>query len=226
MHKVLIVEDDAVSAELARSVLEKNGYKVSVTATAEDALKRVSSSPPDVVILDLQLPGMSGMRFCKIVKEDAKTASLPIIMLTTQNRESQKVEGLDTGADDYITKPYSPKELIARVAALLRRVERQGAPRSVLQAGKLELDLEAHKVTLNGKPLTLRPKEYDLLALFLKSKGRLLLYNFIAEAVWGDDRIATRQDIKFWISQLRDKLGPMGTRIETVINQGYRFSED
>lgn len=211
---------------MALNLLEKSGYKASVAKTAEEALSKLEKALPDLLLLDLQLPGMSGMRLCPLIKENSRTAALPIIMLTTQSAPSRKVEGLTTGADDYVTKPYSPKELLARMTALLRRVEGPGVPCTVLQAGKLKIDIEAHQVTLAGKPLELRPKEYDLLMLFMKSKGRLLLYSFILESIWGDERLATRQDIKFWISQLRDKLGPMGTRIETVINQGYRFSVD
>lgn len=223
-HSILIVEDDAESAKFLKDLLTAAGYRAGAAGDAEAALHKIRLSPPDLVILDVGLPGLSGLRLCGLLKEDPRTAGLPIIMLTSKSRESDKVEGLKTGADDYVTKPFSSKEMLARVEALLRRVQRQGVPTDVLAGGAVQVDVAAHQVAVRGKPVALRPKEYELLVLLLRAKGRVLTYDYLAEAVWGDNRIATSKDVMWWIHQLREKLGTEGARIETITGQGYRFS--
>lgn len=226
MPSILIIEDEAATAAALKDLLTHNGYQVSVTPHAEGALQKISASPPDLLILDIGLPGLSGMRLCEILKGDPRTAVLPIIMLTSKSREAEKVEGLKAGADDYVVKPFSAKELIARIEALLRRVERQGLPARVLEAGAIRVDLDAHEVTVKGKSVSLRPKEYALLVLFLGKKNRVLTYSFLAEAVWGDDRIATAKDVMWWVHQLRETLGSLGSRIETITGSGYKFIDE
>ncbi|MBI4348445.1 MAG: response regulator transcription factor [Elusimicrobia bacterium] len=223
-YRIMVVDDELDSSTLLKDILKGEGHRVSSATSAEEALHKLQSELPDILILDLGLPGMSGLRLCELLKRDPRTVALPVLMLTSRRQEAFKVEGLQVGADDYVTKPFSAKELLARIEAILRRVQRQGAPAQVLEAEGIRMDLDAHEVTLRGRKLALRPKEFELLRLFLEKQGRLLTYSFLTEAVWGDERIATRQDVKWWVHQLREKLGALGARIETVPLQGYRFA--
>jgi len=222
---VLVIEDDEGTASFLRVLLEKNGYKALVKESAEEGLNVIRQQLPDLLISDLHLPGLSGIKLCEILKGDSRTASLPIILLTVSGREADKVRGLKIGADDYVTKPFFANELIARVEALLRRVRNAGVPAQCLRIKDLAVDLERREATLKGKPLTLRHKEYDILVLLLEKQGRVLTKEFLTNALWKDESIVTSNTLNTHIKNLRQKLGSYQSLIETVIGEGYKLND-
>lgn len=225
---ILVVEDEKNILELLKYNLEQEGFQVQTSNRGDLGLEQARKSKPDLILLDLMLPGLEGMEVCKILKQNEKTAAIPIIMLTAKSQEADKVVGLELGADDYVTKPFSPRELTARVKAVLRRGrEKQPADR-VLKAGTLEVDLSKHVVSLKSKTLEFTSKEYDLLTALMEAGGRVLTREKLLEQVWGYDgslNIETRT-IDMHIGQLRKKLKNEGERILTVKNVGYRFEMD
>lgn len=223
--QILVIDDDRENASFIKVLLSGQGYRVYTASTAERALEMVRENPPDLLISDVQLPGLPGTRLCELLKSQPQTATLPVILLTVMGTESDKVRGLKIGADDYLTKPFSAAELSARVEALLRRVRHAGQTTQLLSLGNLEVDLDRHEVRLRGKPVSLRRKEYDLLVLFLQKKGRVLTKNFLTEALWRDESIVTRNTLNVHIKNLRRKLGPYKNLIETVIGEGYKLRE-
>lgn len=225
MERVLIVEDDKKTAELIAEVLKSGGYHVARLAEAGDALEWLKTNQVELVISDIGLPGLNGIQFCRLLKENPATATLPILLLTARKNEAQKVEGLKTGADDYVTKPFSVKELLARVEALLRRSRHQGQLERRLASGDVAVDLDRGETSVGGELVSLLPKEFALLTRFLRSPGRILTFNFLADEVWGLDAVATRETIKVTVHRLRSKLGKAGGRIEAVQGQGYKWAE-
>jgi len=223
-NKVLVVDDDAGVRDLVTQILKKAGFNVKSVESAEKGLEELRMTLYDLVILDLNLPGLSGMKACEIIKSDPSTAHLPIIMLTAQDNERSKVQGLQIGADDYVTKPPSPNEFIARVNALLRRVKNAGVPEKIFEAENLKVDLDRHEVFVQGKPITLRPKEFQLLSLFLEKKGRVLTRSFLFEALWGEG-VVTEHTLEVHINHLREKLGPISSYLQTIPGVGYKFQE-
>lgn len=221
---ILIIEDEKNILELLKYNLEQEGYSVQTATRGDQGLELVRKTKPELLILDLMLPGMDGIEICKLLKQSEKTSSIPIIMLTAKSQESDKVVGLELGADDYVTKPFSPRELAARVKAVLRRGKEKG-PEEFLKVGTLEMDAAKHIVSLKSKALDLTSKEYDLLKALIEAKGRVLSRDHLLEKVWGYDgslNIETRT-IDMHIGQLRKKLKNEGERIITVKNVGYRF---
>src|SRR3989338_4462297 len=214
--KILVIEDDIANATVIKGGLALKGYKVTVAPSAEDALKILQNSLPNLIVLDINLRGLSGIQLCEILKKNPRTAPIPIIMLTVENRESQKVGALELGADDYMTKPFSEKELAARVKALIRRASGDGKTQRMLSTEGLEVNLDTRTAVLTGKRLELSQIEFDLLSLFLDKKEIVHSYAGLAEIVWGDDRLATSHTIAVAISRLRDKLGRLGRKIESV----------
>jgi DNA-binding response OmpR family regulator len=223
-EKILVVDDDAGLRDLAVQILKKAGFSVDDAESAEEALQELRHTIFDLIILDLQLPGISGIKACEIIKQDPQTARIPIIMLTSNASEKSKVQGLETGADDYIVKPPSPAELVARVNALLRRVKYQGLPDKILKVGEIELNKDTHEVTVKGKPVSLRPMEFDILALLLEKKGRVLSRSFLFQTLWAD-QVVTEHTLEVHINHLRDKLGAFASNIQTVSGVGYKFQE-
>lgn len=225
---ILVIEDEKNILELLKYNLEQESFQVQTSNRGDLGLEQARKIKPDLILLDLMLPGLDGMEVCKILKQNEKTASIPIIMLTAKSQEADKVVGLELGADDYVTKPFSPRELTARVKAVLRRGrEKQPADR-VLKAGTLEVDLSKHVVSLKSKTLEFTSKEYDLLTALMEAGGRVLTREKLLEQVWGYDgslNIETRT-IDMHIGQLRKKLKNEGERILTVKNVGYRFEMD
>jgi DNA-binding response OmpR family regulator len=221
---VLVVEDEPDIRALVVHHLTREGYRCRVAASGPEALQCVHAAVPELVILDLMLPGMDGLDVCRRLRGDPATATVPIIMLTAKADEVDRVVGLEIGADDYMTKPFSPKELVARVRAVLRRV-RPGDDARPLVAGRLTLDVRRHQVTIDGTPVTLTPKEFDLLHALLESAGRVLTREFLLNRVWGyarADEIESRT-VDVHVRRLRAKLGDEGRRIGTVKTVGYRF---
>jgi phosphate regulon transcriptional regulator PhoB len=225
--RVLIVEDEPDIRELLAFHLERDGYQVTRATTGGEALRQVRVTPPDLVILDLLLPEMDGLEVCRRLRADAGTAGLPVIMLTAKGDEVDRVVGLEIGADDYIVKPFSPKELLARVRAVLRRA-RAPASSAPLAVGEIVLDGATHQATVAGQPLALTPKEFDLLRALLEARGRVLSREFLLDRVWGYARAGEIESrtVDVHVRRLRAKLGAEGERILTVKNVGYRLDPD
>ena len=221
---ILIVEDEKNILELVKYNLEKEGYHVLTAIRGDLGLELARKNKPSLLILDLMLPELDGLEVCKILKNNEKTAGIPIIMLTAKSQESDKVVGLELGADDYVSKPFSPRELVARVKAVLRR-GREKPKEKILRAGTLEMDISKHIVLLKGKPVELTAKEYDLLQTLLEADGRVLSRDFLLERVWGyhDSVNIETRTVDMHIGQLRKKLKTEGEQIVTIKNVGYRF---
>jgi len=224
-EKILIVEDEKDIVKMLEYNLKKEGFRTLSAQDGEDALDSANNEHPDLIILDLMLPGMDGLEVCKALKKESKTASIPIIMLTAKSQESDKVVGLELGADDYVTKPFSPRELIARIKAILRRMKEKDKLPEVLRIGDLTLDFSKIAVTVKNKPVELTSKEFELLKTLIKAKGRVLSRDYLLDTIWGFDHsmeIQTRT-VDVHIRTLRKKLKSEAKRIVTVKNYGYRF---
>jgi DNA-binding response OmpR family regulator len=224
---VLIVEDEPDIRRLVVLTLEREGFRCRAAATGTEALREVKAKVPDLVVLDLMLPEVDGLEVCRRLRADRVTATLPIIMLTAKADEVDRVVGLEMGADDYLVKPFSPRELAARVRALLRRVRQRETPRA-LSVGTLTLDADRHLVTAGGQPVPLTPKEFDLLQALLESAGRVLSREQLLARVWGyarADEIESRT-VDVHVRRLRAKLGVEGRRIATLKGVGYRFEAE
>jgi phosphate regulon transcriptional regulator PhoB len=222
--RVLIVEDEPDIRELVVHHLKREGYQVSAASSGEEALRQVQAAPPDLVLLDLMMPAMDGLEVCRRLRQDPATVSLPIVMLTAKGDEVDRVLGLEIGADDYIVKPFSPKELLARVRAVLRR-SRPAPGAAPLRLGALLMDLGTHTASVGGLALALTPKEFDLLRALVEARGRVLSREFLLDRVWGyahASEIESRT-VDVHVRRLRVKLGPEGRRILTVKSVGYRL---
>ncbi|OGS11433.1 MAG: DNA-binding response regulator [Elusimicrobia bacterium RIFOXYA2_FULL_58_8] len=226
--KILIVEDEKDIARMLDYNLRKEGYKTLLLHDGSFAAATAAKERPALILLDLMLPGLDGLDVCRRLKLDAKTAAIPVIMLTAKGEESDKVLGLGLGADDYITKPFGIKELLARVSAVLRRSRAAAPAPDICRAGELELDPARVAVTLKGKPLSLTAREFELLKALMASGGKMLSREALLEKAWGLDasvEIETRT-VDVHIGTLRKKLGAEGKRIVTVKNYGYRFEAE
>jgi DNA-binding response OmpR family regulator len=224
---ILVIEDEKNIQELLKFNLEEEGHRVVCASTGDKGLEAAGREKPDLIILDVMLPGVNGIDICKSLRANAKFTATPILMLTARAQESDKVLGLELGADDYVTKPFSTRELTARVKALLRRA-RPDAPSVNLKAGALEMDCERHIVTLKGKALELTNKEFRLLRVLLEGRGRLLTRDQLLDRVWGytaAEQIETRT-VDMHVGQLRKKLKDEADRIITVKNEGYRLDAE
>ncbi|MFP4057347.1 MAG: response regulator [Candidatus Brocadiia bacterium] len=223
---VLVVDDEEELLELVEYNLAKEGYQVTCVATGEAALRVARSESPDLVVLDLMLPGVDGLEVCKILKRDARTSQIPVVMLTAKGGEGDVVAGLELGADDYVTKPFSPRVLLARVKAVLRR-KAEGAPDSsaTIQTRELVLDPRRHEVLVRGEPVTLTSTEFRLLHFLMRRPGWVFTRQQIIDAVRGEDYPVTDRAVDVQVAGLRKKLGPCGDYVETVRGVGYRFKE-
>jgi phosphate regulon transcriptional regulator PhoB len=222
--RVLIVEDEPDIRELVVHHLKREGYQVSAASSGEEALRQVQAAPPDLVLLDLMMPAMDGLEVCRRLRQDPTTASLPIVMLTAKGDEVDRVLGLEIGADDYVVKPFSPKELLARVRAVLRR-SRPAPGAAPLRLGALVMDLGTHTASVGGEALALTPKEFDLLRALVEARGRVLSREFLLDRVWGYSRASEIESrtVDVHVRRLRVKLGPEGRRILTLKSVGYRL---
>jgi two-component system alkaline phosphatase synthesis response regulator PhoP len=222
---ILIVEDEKDIVKMLDYNLKKEGYKILVVHDGEDALDAANAKHPDLILLDLMLPGVDGLEVCKQLKLERKTASIPVIMLTAKTQESDKVVGLELGADDYVTKPFSPRELIARIKAVLRRGKENDKLPEILKIGELTIDFSKIAFTVKDKPVELTSKEFELLKTLIKAKGRVLSRDYLLDNIWGFNNaieIQTRT-VDVHIRTLRKKLKSEAKRILTVKNYGYRF---
>ncbi len=224
--KIIIIEDEPDIAGLLVHYLTQEGYKVSPCTDGIEGLRRVKADQPELLILDLMLPGLDGLEICRRVRADAKTAALPIIMLTAKGEETDRVVGLEMGADDYLTKPFSPKELVARVKALLRRTTPPESPTAYYSYGDLSLDTERHEVTLKGKEVPLTAKEFGLLQQLLQNRGRVMTRDVLLDKVWGYDADVISRTVDVHIRRLREKIPVLQDRIQTVKPFGYKLKEE
>jgi DNA-binding response OmpR family regulator len=223
--RVLVVEDEYDIAVLVKHTLERNGEaQVNMVASGDVAVRVATENPPDLVILDLNLPVLSGVEVCRVLRARPQTANVAIIMLTARTAESDRVSGLDLGADDYVTKPFSLRELSARVRAVMRRQNAAAAP--IVYEGKhLRADFDAVSITVDGQPVRLTRREYELLRFLVENRNRVISRDRLLERVWGYDRSIETRSIDVHVGRLRAKLGLAGAQIETVVGLGYRFIE-
>jgi len=225
--RVLVVDDEADIAQLIKLTLERAGdATVDIAATGDAALQLVRQAPPDLMILDLNLPAIDGTEVCRLVRARPATAALPIIMLTARTAESDRVSGLDLGADDYITKPFSLRELAARVRAVLRRrVTEKTTGGAIYQGKHLTADFDAVLVQVDGEPVRLTRREFELLRCLVENRNRVLSRDRLLERVWGYEQFIETRSVDVHVGRLRSKLGQAGNQIETVVGLGYRFVE-
>lgn len=226
--KILIVDDEPNIRDLLTTSLRFAGFAVRAVGNGAQAISAVLEEEPDLIILDVMLPGVSGTDILKSIRANAKIASTPILMLTARSQESDKVLGLELGADDYVAKPFSTRELTARVKALLRRSGPDREAAKTLKAGALEMDCDKHIVTIKGKPVELTHKEFKLLRVLLEARGRLLTRDQLLDRVWGytaAEQIETRT-VDMHVGQLRKKLKDEAERIVTIKNEGYRLDAE
>ncbi|MEM7577186.1 MAG: response regulator transcription factor [Planctomycetota bacterium] len=224
---VLLVEDERDLLELLRYNLDREGYSVETAETGEEALKKLRDHVPDLILLDLMLPAMDGLEVCRTLRSRDATENVPVIMLTAKGEESDIVRGLEMGADDYVTKPFSPRVLLARILAVLRRAEAtdDGPPRRVHEAGRVKVDLDRHEASADGEPVELTATEFKLLTLLVSKPGRVFTRQQIIESIHEGFAAVTDRSVDVQVVALRRKLGVVGKSIETIRGVGYRFRE-
>jgi DNA-binding response OmpR family regulator len=222
-----VVEDERDIAELVKHTLERGGdLDVDIATSGDTALKVATDTPPDLILLDLNLPVLSGLEVCRLLRGRPATKSVPIIMLTARTSENDRVVGLDLGADDYITKPFSTRELAARVRAHLRRRRGETDHPPVAYKGRhLTADFEAVQIEVDGVAVRLTRREFELLRYLVENRNRVLSRDRLLERVWGYDRMVETRSVDVHVGRLRHKLGAAGKQIETVVGLGYRFVE-
>lgn len=226
MTRILVVEDDRDIAELVRRYLEKSGFSVELAASGREALTALAQRPPDLLILDLMLPHVSGSEICRAARAAERTAAIPIIMLTARAEEAERIAGLELGADDYIAKPFSPNELVARVRALLRRAQRGQPPSTqALAYGALVVDAEKHTVVSGGRSVSLTAKEFLLLKYLLNHRGRVLSRDLLLTDVWGYKYTGGTRTVDVHVRRLREKLPQLEQALVTVKQFGYKLLE-
>lgn len=221
MQSILIVDDERNIIELAKLYLERDGYKVEGVMNGKDALAKQVTLDPDLIILDLMLPDIDGFEICRQIRTKS---SVPILMLTARKEDIDKIVGLELGADDYLTKPFNPRELVARVKAILRRYQSGTQPSEIVNLGDLRIDLPGHEVAVSGKPIELRTKEFELLATFIENIGIVLSRERLLEIVWGYDYYGETRTVDVHVNHLRRKLVGSGVEIETFRGTGYKMS--
>jgi len=221
MPKIMAVDDELNILELEKLYLSREGYQIETAASGSEALAKIPSFSPDLVILDLMLPDMDGFEVCRQIRSKS---SLPILMLTARKEDIDKIVGLEMGADDYLTKPFNPRELIARIRAILRRYQIGGKTAEIIEVGRLRIDLSGHVVSLDGEPLTLRTKEFALLTALVLNPGVVFSREKLLEMVWGFDYYGETRTVDVHVNHLREKLSDSGVNIETLRGVGYKLT--
>jgi DNA-binding response OmpR family regulator len=221
--RILVVEDDRDIAELVGRYLEKAGFSVELLSAGRDALASIHKRAPDLLILDLMLPQLDGLEVCRAVRSNEKTAGIPIIMLTARAEESERIVGLEMGADDYIAKPFSPGELVARVRALLRRAQREPSATKTTTYGAIVIDSERHTVVSHGGTVLLTAKEFLLLEYLLSHRGRVLSRDVLLTDVWGYKYTGGTRTVDVHVRRLREKIPSLGDALVTVKQFGYKL---
>jgi phosphate regulon transcriptional regulator PhoB len=224
--RILVIEDDRDIVELVRYNLEKDGFLVLTASDGSTGMAQVKKTPPDLLVLDLMLPKVSGIEICKEIRRDPSLNRLPILMLTARGEEADRVVGLELGADDYVTKPFSPRELVARVKALLRRVEPTGTTERAIDVGALHIDPAAYRVTRSGKAVPLSTLEFRLLYYLAARPNKVFSRDQLLDAVWGTDRFVTPRSVDVYVRRLREKIeeNPQyPSFVKTIRGAGYLF---
>jgi len=224
-NHIVILEDESDIASLIRLYLEKEGYRVTHFTNGAKGFAELQRLKPDLLVLDLMLPGMDGLEVCKKIRNNPDTVSLPILMLTAKGEEVDKVLGLELGADDYLTKPFSPREMVARVKSLLRRVAPADTSK-VLKFGPLLLDPVRHEVKVNGEEVSLTSKEFGLLEILLRNKGRVQTRDALLNQVWGYDYFGTTRTVDVHIGRIREKIPLLAKAVVTVKSLGYKIKDE
>src|SRR6516165_741405 len=226
--RVLVVEDDPDIAQLVAHYLEKAGFTAEITPSGRDALTSIAARPPDLLVLDLMLPQVDGLEICRTIRGNDTTAGVPIIMLTARGEESDRIVGLEIGADDYLAKPFSPGELVARVRALLRRSHRGNASETLtttFQYGPLNVDTDRHTITDDGRTVTLTAKEFLLLEYLMQHRGRVLSRDVLLTDVWGYRYTGGTRTVDVHVRRLREKLPFLADALVTVKQFGYKLAD-
>jgi two-component system phosphate regulon response regulator PhoB len=224
-ENILIVDDEEDVLELVRYNLDKEGYKVEMATSGEEALAKAKAKLPNLIVLDLMLPGIDGLSVCKKLKSDSKTGSIPVVMLTAKGEETDIVTGLELGADDYITKPFSPKVLVARVRRILQKVVARDLEKTPVKIHELTIDPARREVLIKNKPVDLTFTEFNILYALSKKPGLVFTRYQIVDTIHGEDYLVTDRAIDVQMVSLRKKLGQCGEYIETVRGVGYRFRD-
>jgi phosphate regulon transcriptional regulator PhoB len=225
-ERILIVEDDKNISKLVKFNLEKANYDCAIAVSGEKALEALDDRSADLIILDIMLPGMDGYEICRTIKAKEELKNIPIIMLTAKGEEVDRIVGLELGADDYIVKPFSPRELVLRVKAILKRGKTESAKKDILVAGGIAVDMPKHKVTVKDKVIDLTRMEFKLLVTLMERRSRVQTRGRLLSDVWDMDSSIDTRTIDTHIKRLREKLGKPGDLIETVRGFGYRFKEE
>jgi two-component system phosphate regulon response regulator PhoB len=222
-EKILVIEDEPDIAEVLQYNLEKEGFDVETARRGDTGFDAVRRDNPDLILLDLMLPGIDGLELTRMLKRDPLTSRLPIVMLTARGEEVDRIVGLELGADDYISKPFSPREVVLRVKAVLRRFQQEESAAELIEVGGIELDVSGHQLRVRGKEVPLTATEFRLLRLLLERSSRVQTRGQLLSDVWGYAEDIDSRTVDTHIRRLRRKLGPEAERIETVIGVGYRL---
>ena len=222
-ERILLIEDEPDIAEVLQYNLEKEGFLVEAVRRGDAGLEAIRKDTPDLIVLDLMLPGIDGLELTRLLKRDAGTSGLPIVMLTARGEEVDRIVGLELGADDYISKPFSPREVVLRVKAVLRRYQHEEASAEHLEVGGIQLDISGHQLRVRGKEIPLTATEFRLLRLLMERGGRVQTRGQLLSDVWGYAEDIDSRTVDTHIRRLRRKLGSEADRIETVIGVGYRL---
>ncbi|MEW5702147.1 MAG: response regulator transcription factor [Candidatus Zixiibacteriota bacterium] len=225
-RRILVVEDEKDIGDLVVHYLQREGFTAYRVGDGRTALARAEKEKPDLIILDLMLPGIDGLEITRRLRQAEGTMLIPIIMLTAKAEESDKVIGLEMGADDYLTKPFSPRELLARVRSMLRRLERGEKAPSSYQYGPLQIDRARFELKVDGTPIALTAKEFGLLEAFLRARGRVLTREFLLNTVWGYDYYGSTRTVDVHVRHLREKIPLLAAAIVTVKNIGYKLRDE
>ena len=220
---ILVVDDEANIIDLASMYLEQDGFRVQSATDGTTALEMIARQPPALLVLDLMLPEVDGWEVCRRLRSGKVAPDLPIIMLTARDDDVDKIVGLEMGADDYLTKPFNPRELVARVKAVLRRTRRGAPPQTLVHTGDVTIDQARHEVTVAGQPVELRPKEFDLLLALAEHQGLVLSREQLLDQVWGYDYYGETRTVDVHIAHLRKRLASSSVEIETVMGVGYKL---
>ncbi|HTY17784.1 MAG TPA: response regulator transcription factor [Myxococcota bacterium] len=223
--RILVVDDEPDLLDLVRLSLAEAGFAVETAGSGAQALELLRRAAPDLVVLDLMLPDMPGTEVCRFIRSRPETAEVLVLMLTAKSEEVDRIVGFELGADDYVTKPFSPRELVLRVRALLRRRAGTGGERNLLERDDVRVDLDRHRCWVGGEEIGLTAKEFQLLATLMRRPGRVLTRERLLDEIWGSDVTVTMRTIDTHLKRLREKLGRGGDLIETVRGVGYRFSD-
>ena len=225
MSRILVAEDDPDIASLLAHYLQRAGFEADMVSSGRDVVPRIRKAPPDLLLLDLMLPGLDGLEVCRAVRGEASTAAIPIIMVTAKGEESDRIVGLELGADDYITKPFSPNEVVARVRALLRRSQRSGSTDGRLTYGPLSVDVDRHLVRIEGREVRLTAKEFLLLQYLMQHRGRVLSRDLLLSDVWGYSYTGGTRTVDVHVRRLREKVPFLTDAIVTIKQFGYKLLE-